>query len=139
MEELVQVVRDATGCGKAEARLALLVIVDALREVLSVEDAERMAGVLPVALAVMLRAPEEEDTWLPRSAADVDDDAIAAICCALADRAPAELWWTIGGQAPLLISARLGLQRAVVRMSARPTVRVDLAPAPTVRAMSMAS
>lgn len=137
MEELVQIVRDARGCGKAEARLALLVVVDALREVLSVEDAERMAAALPVALAVMLRSQEPDEAWLPRTASDdVDDDAIAAVCSALADRGPAELWWTVGGRAPQLISARLGLRRATMRVSARPTVRIDLCPAPTVRAAS---
>lgn len=137
MEELVQVVRDAKGCGKAEARLALLVVVDALRDVLSVEDAARLAESLPVALALMLRSREPDEAWLPRTAADgVDDEVIAAVCSALADRGPAELWWTVGGHAPQLISTRLGLRRATMRVSARPTVRVDLRPAPTVRAAS---
>ncbi len=135
MEELVQVVRNAKGCGNAEARLALLVVVDVLREVLTAEEAAIVAETLPVALAVMLRRPDAGEPWLPRGAGDdVDAAAVEAVCTALAERAPADLWWRIGGQAPQLIEARLGRRRAALRISARPTVRVDLSPASTVPA-----
>jgi uncharacterized protein (DUF2267 family) len=136
MEHLVEALRAIAGISSSEARLALLVIVDELRGVLSELDALELAAALPLELALLVGRERGDDEW---DAATLDDErdsidarTVAAVCTVLASEVPAAIAERLLGDLPSRLTARLGAGNPIsatwtIVDSTRPTVRVDRA------------
>jgi hypothetical protein len=141
LSEIAANVERRGGCeaDMPSARLALLVVVDRLGDVLSHREMEQLAGSLPLALALIVRRRSEVEPD-PGLIDMVDEDAVLAVCEVLAAR--------VGGR--LGVRLRLDVPRALrgtpvdalldgAPSSDRPTVPVmGVAHRPTVRAMRAA-
>jgi hypothetical protein len=140
MEHLVEAIRTIAHRRNAEARLALLVVVDALRVVLDPVEVVSLADELPFELALLLRRTEEVEP-LAEELALLDARTVHAVCAVLALAGPLALRakLTSPGAPRLTLQLQLGERRpasglasteaaaavpSAVPAAAQPTVRV---------------
>lgn len=134
MEHLVEALRAIAGISSSEARLALLVIVDELRGVLSEADALELAAALPLELALLVARDQDDDEWdfsqVEEEREAIGARTITAVCQVLASEVHPAIAERLTGDLPARLSKRLGAGHPVSATwtlidSTRPTVRVE--------------
>ncbi len=134
MEHLIEAIRALAGISSSDARLALLIVGDELRSILSDADALALAAALPLELALLVARDPDELEWDAPAREELQDtlDArrVAAVCSVLASEVPQEMAARLHGDLPGRLAQRLGAGRPVSQTwslvdSTRPTVRVE--------------
>ena len=114
MEHLVEALRAIAGISSSEARLALLVLVDELRGVLSEADALELAAALPLELALLVarERDDDDDAWdfsqVEEEREVIGARTITAVCRVLASEVHPALAERLTGDLPVRLSKRLG-------------------------------
>lgn len=110
MERIVDAIRVATQMRAAEARLALFIVIDAIRALLREDERVELAESLPLELRVLLLGDDVSEEHNPfEDLALVDARSVEVICRLLARDAPASIQaWMARYVAPRLHHHQLG-------------------------------
>jgi hypothetical protein len=126
MENVVETLSEMIGIDRAEARLSLLVVLEAMKEVLSENDAWALADELPPGLGYLLQ-PVRRDEMAPTGEREtVPRQHVSTICGVLAALGPDRLASLIADEIPDRIARYLGAgsrDEPAPSLTSRPTMR----------------